>query len=177
MSTTFTEAKYENSIIELFQSMGYQYVYGPDIERDFYSPLYNEVLIEYIYRLNPSLPEEAISDALYKLKNYEAGDLVQKNETFMEYIQHGIPVRYNVEGEQRSSIAYIVDYKNVDNNSFIVANQWTFIENSNKRPNIILFVNGIPIVLVELKSPSREETDASEAYTQIRNYIDRKSVV
>ena len=98
MSTTFTEAKYENSIIELFQSMGYQYVYGPDIERDFYSPLYNEVLIEYIHRLNPSLPEEAISDALYKLKNYEAGDLVQKNETFMEYIQHGIPVRYNVVG-------------------------------------------------------------------------------
>ena len=171
MSTTFTEAKYENSIIELFQSMGYQYVYGPDIERDFYSPLYNEVLIEYIHRLNPSLPEEAISDALYKLKNYEAGDLVQKNETFMEYIKHGIPVRYNVEGEQRSSIAYIVDYKNVDNNSFIVANQWTFIENSNKRPDIILFVNGIPIVLIELKSPSREETDASEAYTQIRNYM------
>ena len=58
MSTTFTEADYENSIIELFQNMGYQYVYGPDIERDFYSPLYKDVLMEYIHRLNPSLPEE-----------------------------------------------------------------------------------------------------------------------
>lgn len=171
MSTTFTEADYENSIIELFQNMGYQYVYGPDIERDFYSPLYNDVLVEYIHRLNPSLPEEAISDAMYKLQNYANGDIVQKNEVFMDYIQHGIPVRYTADGEQCSSLAYIVDYKNVDNNSFIVANQWTFIENSNKRPDIILFVNGLPVVLIELKSPSREETDASEGYLQIRNYI------
>ena len=171
MSTKFTEADYENSIIELFQDMGYQYVYGPDIERDFYSPLYKDVLIEYIHRLNPSLPEEAISDAMYKLQNYENGDLVQKNEVFMDYIQHGIPVRYTADGEQCSSLAYIVDYKNVDNNSFIVANQWTFIENSNKRPDIILFINGLPVVLIELKSPSREETDASEGYLQIRNYI------
>ena len=96
---------------------------------------------------------------------------MQKNEVFMDYLQHGIPVRYTAGGEQCSSLAYIVDYKNIDNNSFIIANQWTFVENSNKRPDIILFVNGLPLVLVELKSPSREETDASEGYTQIRNYI------
>ncbi len=171
MYITFTEADYENSIIELFQNIGYQYIYGPDIERDFYSPLNNDVLEEYIHRLNPALPEDAILDALYKLKNYENGDLVQKNEVFMDYIQNGIPVRYNVNGEQCHSIAYVVDYKNVDNNSFIVANQWTFIENSHKRPDVILFLNGLPVVLIELKSPSREETDASEGYAQIRNYI------
>lgn len=171
MSTTFTEADYENSIIELFQNMGYHHIYGPEVERDFTSPLHNDVLLEYIHRLNPSLPEDAISDALYKLKNYENGELVQKNEVFMDYLQNGIPVRYNDKGEERSSIAYLVDYKNVDNNSFIVANQWTFIENSNKRPDVILFLNGLPIVLIELKSPSREETDASEGYAQIRNYI------
>lgn len=171
MSTTFTEADYENSIIELFQNMGYQHVYGPDVERDFRSPLHNAVLLEYIYRLNPNLPEDAISDALYKLKNYENGELVQKNEVFMDYLQNGIPVRYNNKGEERSSIAYLVDYRNVDNNSFIVVNQWTFVENSNKRPDVILFLNGLPIVLIELKSPSREETDASEGYAQIRNYI------
>lgn len=171
MSTTFTEADYENSIIELFENMGYQHVYGPDIERDFYSPLYSDVLNEYIHRLNSSLPEEAISDAMYKIQNYENGDVVQKNEVFMDYLQHGVPVRYTVDVEQCSSLAYLVDYKNVDNNSFIVANQWTFIENSNKRPDIILFINGIPVVLIELKSPSREETDASEGYAQIRNYV------
>lgn len=89
----------------------------------------------------------------------------------MDYLQNGIPVRYFVDGEERSSIVYLVDYKNPENNSFFVANQWTFIENSNKRPDLILFLNGLPIVLMELKSPSREETDASEAYRQLRNYM------
>lgn len=80
----------------------------------------------------------------------------------MEYLQSGIPVRYLEKGEERSGIVYLADYSHPENNSFIVANQWTFIENSNKRPDIILFLNGLPVVLVELKSPSREETDASE---------------
>ena len=171
LSITFTEADYENSIIELFQSMDYTYAYGPDIERDFKSPLYDDVLNEYIYWLNPSLPEDAVQDALYKLKNFENGELVQKNAVFMDYLQNGVPVRYLGKGEERSGIVYLVDYKNPDNNSFIVANQWTFVENSNKRPDLILFLNGLPVVLMELKSPSREETNASEAYLQIRNYI------
>ena len=172
MSNFFVEADYENSIIELFQNdLEYEYVYGPDIERDFYSPLYEDVLVESLYRLNRGVPDDAIQEALYKLKNFENGELVQKNAIFMDYLQSGIPVRYFVDGEERSSIVYLVDYKNPDNNSFIVANQWTFIENCNKRPDIILFLNGLPVVLVELKSPSREETDASEAYRQLRNYM------
>lgn len=171
MAGFYTEADYENSVIELFQNMGYRYVYGPDLERDFKSPLYEEELDEVLHRLNPDMPEDAIHDALYKLKNFENAELVQKNALFMDYIQHGVEVRYFVKGEERAGLVYLVDYKNSDNNSFIVANQWTFIENSNKRPDILLFLNGLPVVLVELKSPSREETDASEAYTQIRNYI------
>ena len=171
MPGIYTEADYENSVIQLFQGMGYDYVYGPDIVRDFRSPLYDEILEEYLTRLNPSLHENARKDALYKLRNYENGELVQKNEVFMDYLQNGVPVRYFDDGEERSDIAYLVDYKNPDNNSFIVANQWTFIENSNKRPDVILFLNGLPVVLVELKSPSREETDVSEAYAQLRNYM------
>lgn len=172
MSEFFIEADYENSIIELFQTdLGYEYVYGPDIERDFYSPLYEDILIESLYRLNRGVADDAIQEALYKLKNFENGELVQKNAIFMDYLQSGISVRYFVDGEERSSIIYLVDYKNPENNSFVVANQWTFIENSNKRPDIILFLNGLPVVLVELKSPSREETDASEAYRQLRNYM------
>ena len=172
MPGLYTESDYENSIIELFQNnLGYEYAYGPDIERDFYNPLYEEVLLDSLYRLNKGLPDDAIQDAIFKLKNFENGELVQKNSVFMDYLQNGISVRYFVGGEERSSIVYLVDYKNPDNNSFVLANQWTFIENSNKRPDIILFLNGLPIVLVELKSPSREETDASEAYRQLRNYM------
>lgn len=172
MLQQYNEASYENSVIELFRNdLGYEYAYGPDIERDFYSPLYEEVLLDSLYRLNRGLPDDAIQDALFKLKNFENGELVQKNAVFMDYLQNGIPVRYFVDGEESSSIVYLVDYKNPDNNSFIVANQWTFIENSNKRPDVILFLNGLPVVLVELKSPSSEETDASEAYRQLRNYM------
>ena len=172
MLNFFREEDYEKSLIELFQNdLEYEYVYGPDIERDFYSPFYEDVLIESLYRINHGATNDAIQDALFKLKNFENGELVQKNAIFMDYLQNGIPVRYFVDGEERSSIVYLVDYKNPENNSFVVANQWTFIENSNKRPDLILFLNGLPIVLMELKSPSREETDASEAYRQLRNYM------
>lgn len=171
MSGFYTEADYENSIIEVFQNMGYRYVYAPDLERDFRSPLYEEELLSALHRLNPTMPEDAITDALFKLKNFENAELVQKNELFMDYLQHGIEVRYFVKGEERSGLVYIVDYKNPEKNSFVVANQWTFIENSNKRPDVLLFLNGLPVVLIELKSPSREETDASEGYLQIRNYM------
>lgn len=168
---TFDEAAYESSLLELFQGLGYQYAYGPDVERDVKSPLYETILVDSLHRLNPDLPENAFADALYRLKNYENGELVQKNAVFMDYLQNGVPVRFFEKGEEKSSICYLVDYKSADNNSFIVANQWTFIENSNKRPDVLLFVNGLPIVLIELKSPSREETNASEGYTQIRNYM------
>ena len=171
MRSGYTEADYEKSVIELFRNMGYDYRYGPDVERDFSDPLYEEELVTSLHRLNRSLPEDALSDALFKLKNIENGELIQKNAVFMDYLQNGIPVRFFENGEERSSIAYLVDYKNPDNNSFIVANQWTFIENSEKRPDLLLFLNGIPIVIAELKSPSREETDASDAYRQLRNYM------
>ena len=167
-----TEAGYENSVIELFQNMGYTHVYGPDIEnRDFNSPLYLDILEDSLYRINPKAPKSAIQEALFKIKNFENGELIQQNITFMDYLQNGITVRYLENGEQRSTIIYLIDYKNIENNSFIVANQWTFIENSEKRPDVLLFINGLPLVLFELKSPSREETDSSQAYRQIRNYM------
>lgn len=167
-----TEAAYENSVIELFQHLGYTHVYGPDIEnRDFNSPLYLDILEDSIYRINSNVPKSAIQEALFKIKNFDNGELLQQNKIFMDYLQNGITVKYLENGEQRSTIVYLIDYKNVDNNSFIVANQWTFVENSEKRPDVLLFINGLPLVLFELKSPSRKETDSSQAYRQIRNYM------
>lgn len=172
MQTIYTEQSYENSVIELFQHMGYTHVYGPDVDnRDFYSPLYLDILEYSIFRINPNVPKSAIQEALFKIKNFDNGELLQQNKIFMDYLQNGITVKYLENGEQRSTIVYLIDYKNVDNNSFIVANQWTFVENSEKRPDVLLFINGLPLVLFELKSPSREETDSSQAYRQIRNYM------
>lgn len=173
--TNFTnpcsEEAYENSIIELFEDMGYTHIYGPDIEnRDFSSPLYDEVLAQSLRQINSKLPLSAINEALSKLKNFDNNSLEQKNALFMDYLQNGITVRYTEKDEPKDTIVYLLDYANPENNSFIVANQWTFVENSEKRPDILLFINGLPLVLMELKSPSREETDASAAYRQIQNY-------
>ena len=167
----YTEADYENSIIELLQNMGYRYIYGPDVERDYHSPLYEDILLPCLRRVNPTLPMDALNEAVYQLKNFENGTLLQKNMTFMDYLQNGVPVKYFVSGEERSTLVYLIDFKNPANNDFTVANQWTNIENSEKRPDVILFVNGLPLVVVELKSPSREETDTSAAYRQLRNYM------
>ena len=167
----FTENMFEQAVIELLVHMGYSYQYGPEVERDYHSPLYEDVLLPCLQRLNPALPDDALGEALYKLKNFETGTLLQKNMVFMDYLQNGVPVKYVENGEERSTLVYLVDFKYPDNNEFTVSNQWTFIENSEKRPDVIFFVNGLPLVVVELKSPSREETDASAAYRQLRNYM------
>lgn len=167
----FAEDNYENSVIQLFTEMGYRYLYGPEVERDYRSPLYDAELEESVRRINKGISEDAIQDALFRLRNIEIGELAQKNEVFMDYLQNGIAARYYENGEERSEIVRLIDYDKPQNNSFIVANQWTYIENSNKRPDVILFINGLPLVLMELKSPSREDTDVSEAYRQLRNYM------
>ncbi|MCL2420782.1 MAG: type I restriction endonuclease subunit R [Defluviitaleaceae bacterium] len=169
---TFTEAHYEKAILEIFQNtLGYVFVHGSTIARDYSNPLYMDDLISSLARINPKLPEIAITEAIYKLQNFEGGDIIHKNKQFMDYLQNGISVGYHNKGEQHYSLVKLIDYANVNNNSFIIANQWTITENSTKRPDIIVFVNGIPLVVFELKSPSREETNAEEAYLQLRNYM------
>ncbi len=169
---SFTESNYENAVRKLFTDvLGYSYAYGPDIERDYHVPLYEDLLFPALQRINPGLPMEALNEAVYMIKNFETGTLLQKNMTFTDYMQTGVPVKYFVDGEERSALVYLIDFRNPANNDFTVVNQWTIVENSEKRPDVVLFVNGLPLVVVELKSPSREETDASAAYRQLRNYM------
>lgn len=167
----FNEASYENSIIELFENMGYTHAYGPDVNTDHHNPLRAEELRSSIERINPSMPSVAVDEAIQKLANYEAGSLVSKNEIFMDYLQNGIEVSYHLNGENRAALVYLVDYKNINNNSFVVANQWTFEEYETKRPDVVIFLNGIPVVVMELKSPKADSATIEDAYLQIRNYM------
>ena len=169
---SYTEANYENAVLEIFRdTLGYAYIYGPNIARYYTDPLYVDDLLPALRRINPNLPNIALDEAVSKLRSIENGALWQKNKQFMEYLQNGISVNFFDKGEQRSALVYLADYENVKNNTFTIANQWTIIDNSEKRPDIIVFLNGLPVVIFELKSPSREETDASEAYLQLRNYM------
>ena len=167
----FAEDNYENAVIQLFKNqLGYDYEYGPNVMRDYSEPIYMEELIQSLLHVNSNLPEEAIGEAINKLTRFDNGSLIQKNKQFTEWLQNGVEVSYFLKGKQQAGIVKLVDYDTIDNNSFKVINQWTIVENSNKRPDVIVFLNGLPIVVFELKSPSREETDASDAYLQLKTY-------
>ena len=171
MGASFTEASYENSIIELLENMGYTYCYGPDFDRDLTDPLMEEQLRSSLEIINPALPSQAITEAIGKIKTYEAGALVTKNEVFMDYLQNGVEVSYRDGNSQRSTLVRLVDYANAVNNSFIVSNQWTFKEYETKRADVVVFLNGMPVVLMELKSPKNEDVTIEDAYAQIQNYM------
>ena len=170
---SFTEDTFEQAVIELFENMGYTPIYAPDMNRTDYSrPLLDDVLRDCLVRLNRNLPVTAIDEAILKLNDFDAGSLLQKNIVFMDYLQNGITVKYAVKGEERSSVVRLIDYTDAAKNDFYVVNQYTFVENgNNRRPDIILFINGMPLVLMELKSPSKDEVGAENAYNQIRNYM------
>ncbi|WP_206435635.1 type I restriction endonuclease subunit R [Actinobaculum sp. 352] len=169
------ESFYENALIERLQSKHhYEHRYGPDVART--SEKYDDVFIEgelhtALARINPLLPIQAVDEAILKLHDIGGGSLAQRNELFMDYLQNGVEVRFFDGKEERDDIVHLLDFDDPGNNSFIAVNQWTFVEYSEKRPDVIIFVNGMPLVLFELKSPSREETDASHAYLQLRQYM------
>ncbi|MGY6765657.1 type I restriction endonuclease subunit R [Faecalibacterium prausnitzii] len=170
---SFTEDTFEQAVIELLENMGYTHIYAPDMNRTDYSrPLLDDVLRDCLVRLNRNLPVTAIDEAILKLNDFDAGSLLQKNMVFMDYLQNGITVKYAVNGEERSSVVRLIDYTDAAKNDFYVVNQYTFVENgNNRRPDVILFINGMPLVLMELKSPSKDEVGAENAYNQIRNYM------
>lgn len=174
-SSRINEDWFEQVIVEhLVDNLGYDHLYGPDVRRssdDYRDVFLPDVLPDALARINKGLPSAAIEEAILKISNVEGGTLEQRNETFNDYLQSGVEVRY-FDGEQdRDEIVRLLDFDHPGNNDFHVVNQWTFVEYSEKRPDVIVFVNGMPLVMFELKSPSREETDASDAYKQLRQYM------
>ena len=166
----FTEDSYEQTLIKLFKDMGYDYVYGPDMERDFKEPVDKEELRKAMKRLNGSLPEKVLDDALRIVTNINEGTLEQRNEQFTDYLQNGVEVGYYEDGRSQTALVRIVDNEFFDLNYFKVVNQYTVEEYGKIRCDMVVFVNGLPLVVIELKSPSREETDDEDAYKQIKQY-------
>lgn len=166
---------YEKTLIDYFcENLDYEHLYGPDIPRtttEYHDVFLPDILPEALERINPTLPRQAINEAVLKINDIDTGSLQQRNEAFHEYLQSGVEVRFFDGKEEQNDIVYLIDFDNPENNDFHVVNQWTFVEYSNKRPDLIVFVNGMPLVIFELKSPSREETDSSDAYLQLRNYM------
>ena len=172
---TFNEDAFEQGIIDhLCTAHGYEYLHGPDVPRSsdaFDDAFLPDVIVPALERINPGVNRRAIDAAVTKLKEIEGSTLVAKNKVFTDMLQGGVEVRWYDGKEDKNDIVRLIDFDSPERNEFHVVNQWTYIERgTNKRPDVIVFVNGLPLVLFELKSPARADADNEDAYQQIQNY-------
>ncbi|MDB4920646.1 type I restriction endonuclease subunit R [Mucilaginibacter sp.] len=164
--------------IAYLQGLGYQYLNGVDIGPDGSSPerQYNEVVLverlrSAIDRLNPGIAHEAKEDALKKVLRTDSPTALINNETFHRYLTEGIAVEMRVNSGIRGEIVYIADFENYERNEFLAVNQFSIVENNqHKRPDIILFINGLPLVVIELKNATDENATIKSAYNQVQTY-------
>lgn len=160
----------EQAIISELQEKGYEYVYGPDIDRD-----YHEVILEDCFRasmlnINPGITQEIISEAYKEIKNLGLLRVEDLNASFHKYIVEGVAIPYQKDDENRTFTVKLIDFDNPSSNDFKVINQYTIIEYKNKRPDILVFINGIPMILFELKNMANDNTTVEQAYMQVKNY-------
>lgn len=174
----FTEDLLEEAAIEIFEELGYDYVFAPDISPDGDLPErhdYREVILKdrvknALFKINRDLPEEALDEAYRQIITFNSPLLIENNRYFHNLMREGMEVSYMENGEIRTKRAYIIDFENMRNNDFLVANQFTILEKEERRPDLIVFVNGIPLVVIELKSASDENVGIENAYNQIETY-------
>lgn len=174
-----TENDIERYAIKELENLGYTYLYAPDIapgepkeERDNYEQvILKSRLRDTINRLNPSIPEQAKEEAFKEILRVGSTNLITDNETFHRMLTEGVNVIYQKDGHQRGDFVQLIDFKDPENNEFLVVNQFTIIENNNnKRPDIILFINGLPLVVFELKNAIDENATLKSAFNQIQTY-------
>ena len=163
----FKESNVEEAIIEQLQELGYEYLYGPDIERDYKEPILKDVFYDSLYKINKDITEDIADEVYRKVRNFRNVDLVEANYEFYHMLYAGVEVP--VEGD-RTFVARLIDRNNIENNLFQVINQYTVIEYKEKRPDVVVFINGIPLIVFELKNAINEDTTIENAYNQIKNY-------
>lgn len=175
------EDQVEQLAIEWFKELGYDYLLGYDIAPDSSDPQrqnYQEVLLENYLRtslekLNPTLPTSAIDEAIHILKKPQHASLIQNNRAFHQMLLQGIPVEIKTDDGKRGDIVKLIDFEHSQNNHFLVVNQYTIKGiKGNRRPDLIVFINGLPISVIELKNPADENADIFKAYNQLQTYKD-----
>jgi type I restriction enzyme R subunit len=179
MTPKITEDAVEQVVIELLESIGYSYIYGPTIAPDGAAPersRFDEVVLyerlkTAVDKINPNIPREAKDQAIRQIINLPSQTLIENNEIFHKMLTEGIEVEYMGKQGVKGDKVWLIDFDDTENNEFIVCNQFTVIENNiNKRPDIVLFVNGLPLIIIELKNPADEKATVKKAFTQLQNY-------
>lgn len=190
--TRITEHSIEDFAIKLLEHLGYEYIYAPSIGPEFPSDggvsaesgrggsdqrsSYEEVLLthrmaEAVRRINPTVPPAAQEEAIKEIQRIHSPEVLTNNESFHRLLTEGIKVSYQKDGQQRGDLVWLIDFNTPENNDFIVANQFTVVEDGvNKRPDVIVFVNGLPLVVIELKNAADENATIKSAFRQIETY-------
>jgi len=179
MKNIITESHVEEHAIDILKdTLGYGYEYGPDISVDGSKKErkdYGEVVLvgrlrEVLKKINPNLPEDALYEAVKKTLNIDNPKMTEDNQAFHKLLVEGVPVSFRKSGKVVHDSVKLVDFENVDKNEFLAINQFTIIEKSDRRPDVMLFVNGLPLVIIELKNIADENADVYEAFKQIQTY-------
>ncbi|PCG19224.1 type I restriction endonuclease subunit R [Brachyspira sp. G79] len=171
------ESDFEVTVIEMIQNLGYEYYYGGDIRENFPSMnntknvVITEVLYDALKKINPNVSDKAINEAIRKITNLEEINYIDKNKTFQKYLSFGIEVNY-FDNENKATYIKLADYDNIENNYFYVVNQLVIINIDNKRPDVIIYLNGIPLVVMEFKNPVEDSETIDDAYLQLKNYME-----
>ena len=186
--TRITENAIELLAIERLESLGYHYLQGQDIAPDSSTPerdSFEQVLLlkrleAAVKKINPGISKEAQEEAVKAIQRITSPELINNNEAFHRYLTEGIPVSRRIDGHERGDRVWLIDFENPEYNEFLVVNQFTVVSTSsssdgqNKRPDIVLFVNGIPLVVMELKNAADESATINSAFKQVDTY---KSVI
>jgi type I restriction enzyme R subunit len=177
--TRLTESAIEDFAIKLFERLGYDYIHAPDIAPDGDRPersRYDEVLLMgrlevALQRINAKLSPALLQAGLKEVQRIHSPELLANNEAFHRLLTEGVSVSAHKDGDERGERVWLIDFVRPENNEFVVASQFTVLENhQNKRPDLVLFVNGIPLVVIELKNAADENATIKAAYQQLETY-------
>ena len=167
----FTEESFENAVIEYLKELDYDYIHGSNLTRDNKEVLLLKNLKTNLININKEIPESSIDYAIKKIQNFETNDVFTNNKLFHKYLTEGIEITEFINGKTAYHTIKLIDFDNIENNEFLVVNQLEIVEDDIKKiPDLIIYVNGIPLVCMELKSTSREEVNIEDAYKQLMNY-------
>jgi len=169
----------EMAFIDQLTGQGFAFHHGPDIapdsdnpqRKDYESVVLENELLKAIERLNPEVPSSAINEAHQKVLNLGTEDIMENNECFHTYLTSGVPVEYTKDGSAKGVNVDLLDIENLENNTYWAVNQLVIKENNvNRRLDVVIYINGLPLVVVELKNATSEKATIRNAYTQIQNY-------
>lgn len=166
----FNEEQLEDMTMQLLSRLGYDCKNGFEIERDYHSVFNDDVIFDSLSNINREFNDSQIMDAIRTIKNLKHGNVVEDNKEFTKYLLQGIPVEVKTKNGYQYKNVKLIDFDKIENNHFEAINQFTIIEFEQKRPDIIIFINGIPLVVIELKTATNEDVKLEDAYLQLHKY-------